>query len=109
MKIPEISLKWIHSLSINSLSTLSLINFCCPNTYISTHLHLSTYGHKICDDRTIKKFGTEFFLKIKNGPIPASLHLFSSFSNHNSNINLKSIDVMLVDRTWGHRLVGADR
>ena len=43
-----------------------------------------------------------------NGPIPASLCLFSSFSHHNSIINWKSLEVVIGDRTWGGRMVGAD-
>ena len=43
--------------------------------------------------------------------ILASFCLFSSFSHHNSNVKwrVKSIDVVLGDRTWGRRMVCADR
>ena len=44
----------------------------------------------------------------KNGPMPASFCLFSSFSNHNSNINWKSVDFVLEDRTRDCKLVGTD-
>ena len=41
-------------------------------------------------------------------PIPASFCLFSPFSHHKSNINWKSIDAVLGDRTRGRKMVGAD-
>ena len=44
----------------------------------------------------------------KNGPILASFCKFSSFSHHNSNINWKSIDVVIGDRTRACRMIGAD-
>ena len=45
---------------------------------------------------------------LKNGPIPASFCLFSSFSRYNFNTNWKSIDGVLGIRTRGRRMVGAD-
>ena len=55
------------------------------------------------NDENVRK--TLFFVD-KNRQIPASFCLFSSFSHHNSNINWKSVDFMLGDRTRGRRMVG---
>ena len=46
---------------------------------------------------------------LKNWPILASFCLFSFFSHYNFNTNWKSIDGVLGIRTWGRRMVGADK
>ena len=43
----------------------------------------------------------------KNGPIPASFCLFSSFSHYNFKLK-ESVDGVLGIRTRGRRMVGAD-
>ena len=47
-----------------------------------------------------------FLTKIE--PIQASFLIIFVLSHHNSNLNINTIDVVLGDRTWGHRMVGAD-
>ena len=50
-----------------------------------------------------------FKVFLKNGPIPASFCLFSSFSLYNfNNTNWKSIDGVLGTQTSGHMMVGTD-
>ena len=45
---------------------------------------------------------------LQYGPTLASFSFISSFSHHNSITNEKSVDGVLVIRTWGCRMVGAD-